>query len=247
MSVKTFPLQLQLIHNTGIRVLHHSWSLIEPGNLTMTTNAGGGDVRYLIVKIPQHGFVEVADSAGQWWISSTFNQSQLDTGRVRYRHSKAGRPTADMLKFKVTRFLTRLGLRHVEDVHQKHLVRAKGKRRNHESVARSHTNYWEDPVPPTSHPNSSKKAISPTLQRKEEKSLRSTAKRSMVFDRTRLESEFCRVLQSFVEFSSPQASDWSDCLEFADNGSQWRNAPPPRRPPFFLSTGPKPTPCPPLD
>lgn len=104
LHVDAFHIQLRQVVNTGLRVLHGSHELITNANLSFSTNAPSQklDIQYKIVNIPRRGFVEVQQSNGDWQVTETFNQSQIDRGAIRFRHVRENRPTDDLFKFTAT-------------------------------------------------------------------------------------------------------------------------------------------------
>lgn len=139
LRVEAFPIQTRMVENTGLSVLHRSWATISPSNLTFASNldgVSGGDsldVHYTIVEIAQHGFVEIEDGSGRYYISSGFNQSDVNAGRVRYRHAKDDRPVSDSFRFQVSRLIL---FSHRIAFHSACAVRLPGERRKHQLVDR---------------------------------------------------------------------------------------------------------------
>ncbi|CAH4038660.1 chondroitin sulfate proteoglycan 4 isoform X1 [Pieris brassicae] len=104
LRISIVPLQVRLINNTGLQLVHNSYAIISADNLTFTTNADETNVpvRYDIVKPPQFGVVErlrVLD--GTWQTVDSFTSEMVMFGRVRYMHL-LGSPTHDEFKFKAS-------------------------------------------------------------------------------------------------------------------------------------------------
>ncbi|CAG4984167.1 unnamed protein product [Parnassius apollo] len=104
LRISIVPLQVRLVNNTGLQLVHNSYALISADNLTFTTNAeeSNPQVRYDIVKPPQFGVVErlrVLD--GTWQTVDSFTSEMINFGRVRYMHL-LGNPSHDEFKFKAS-------------------------------------------------------------------------------------------------------------------------------------------------
>ncbi|XP_041986792.1 chondroitin sulfate proteoglycan 4 [Aricia agestis] len=104
LRISVVPLQVRLVNNTGLVLVHNSYAIINSDNLTFTTNADETNVqvKYDIVKPPQFGVVErlrVLD--GTWQTVDSFTSEMIAFGRVRYMHL-LGNPTHDEFKFKAS-------------------------------------------------------------------------------------------------------------------------------------------------
>ncbi|XP_039764117.1 chondroitin sulfate proteoglycan 4 [Pararge aegeria] len=104
LRISVVPLQVRLVNNTGLFLVHNSYALITSENLTFATNADETNVhvKYDIVKPPQFGVVErlrVLD--GTWQTVDSFTSEMVNFNRVRYMHI-LGNPTHDELKFKAS-------------------------------------------------------------------------------------------------------------------------------------------------
>ncbi|GBP77460.1 Chondroitin sulfate proteoglycan 4 [Eumeta japonica] len=89
LRISIVPLQVRLVNNTGLQIVHNSYAIITADNLTFTTNADDGniEVRYDIVKPPQFGVVErLRVSDGTWQTVDSFTNEMVAFGRVRYIH-----------------------------------------------------------------------------------------------------------------------------------------------------------------
>ncbi|XP_063891463.1 chondroitin sulfate proteoglycan 4 isoform X2 [Helicoverpa armigera] len=104
LRISVVPLQVRLVNNTGLQLVHNSYAIISADNLTFTTNADETNVqvKYDIVKPPQFGVVErlrVLD--GTWQTVDSFTSEMVTFGRVRYMHL-LGNPSHDEFKFKAS-------------------------------------------------------------------------------------------------------------------------------------------------
>ncbi|XP_068618390.1 chondroitin sulfate proteoglycan 4 [Battus philenor] len=104
LRVSIVPLQVRLVNNTGLQLVHNSYAKISADNLTFATNAeeNNAQIRYDIVKPPQFGVVErlrVLD--GTWQTVDSFTSEMINFGRVRYMHL-LGNPSHDEFKFKAS-------------------------------------------------------------------------------------------------------------------------------------------------
>ncbi|XP_049885189.1 chondroitin sulfate proteoglycan 4 [Pectinophora gossypiella] len=104
LRISVVPLQVRLVNNTGLQLVHNSYAIISADNLTFTTNADETNVqvKYDIVKPPQFGVVErlrVLD--GTWQTVDSFTTEMVNFGRVRYMHL-LGSPSHDEFKFKAS-------------------------------------------------------------------------------------------------------------------------------------------------
>ncbi|CAH2036007.1 unnamed protein product, partial [Iphiclides podalirius] len=104
LRVSIVPLQVRLVNNTGLQLVHNSYAIMSADNLTFATNAdeSNAHVRYDIVKPPQFGVVErlrVLD--GTWQTVDSFTSDMVNFGRVRYMHL-LGNPAHDEFKFKAS-------------------------------------------------------------------------------------------------------------------------------------------------
>lgn len=104
LRISIVPLQVRLINNTGLQLVHNTFAIITADNLTFATNADDNnvEVKYDIVKPPQFGVVErlrVLD--GTWQTVDSFSSEMIRFGRVRYMHL-LGNPSHDEFKFKAS-------------------------------------------------------------------------------------------------------------------------------------------------
>lgn len=101
LPVSVLPLQLRMINNTGLVLVHKSFALITPWNLSFVSNSDDDniDVRYNITKQPQFGNIQrlrVVDSS--WINADSFTSNQIFLGQVRYMHNNDF-PVHDDFKF----------------------------------------------------------------------------------------------------------------------------------------------------
>lgn len=90
LPVSILPLQLRMINNTGLVLVHKSSALITPWNLSFVSNSDDDniDVRYNITKQPQFGKVQRLRAVDSSWINvDSFTSNQILLGQVRYIHN----------------------------------------------------------------------------------------------------------------------------------------------------------------
>lgn len=100
--VSVHPLQLRMINNTGLIIIHKSFTLITPSNLSFTTNSEDENVeiRYNIVRQPHHGSIQKLRAVDSSWISvESFTSTQLSSNQLRYHHTSQEFPPFDDFKF----------------------------------------------------------------------------------------------------------------------------------------------------
>lgn len=101
LRVSTYPLSIKLKHNTGLVVVHHSFSYLTPFNLSFATNAEDSrvEIRYTMVKVPIYGIIQRQRDPNQpWTTTKTFTSRELEDQLVRYLHN-VGSPLRDNFKF----------------------------------------------------------------------------------------------------------------------------------------------------
>ncbi|KAJ2954210.1 hypothetical protein O0L34_g2449 [Tuta absoluta] len=104
LRISVVPLQVRLVNNTGLQLVHNSFAIISADNLTFATNADDTSmqVKYDIVKPPQFGVVErLRLLDGTWQTVDAFTSEMVNFGRVRYMHL-LGNPSHDEFKFKAS-------------------------------------------------------------------------------------------------------------------------------------------------
>lgn len=105
LHVSVQPLQLRMMNNTGLVMIHKSPSLITPWNLSFSTNSDdeNHDIRFDIVRQPHHGAIQKLRSVDSSWISvESFTSNQLQLGQIRYLHTSSEFPQFDEFKFTAT-------------------------------------------------------------------------------------------------------------------------------------------------
>lgn len=82
----SFQVDFRQIANEGLNVFHNGYETITSANLEFSSNARNqsADVTYRVVRSPKHGRIEYEDELGDWHPTRTFNQSQIDEGKIRY-------------------------------------------------------------------------------------------------------------------------------------------------------------------
>ncbi|XP_071054832.1 chondroitin sulfate proteoglycan 4 isoform X2 [Onthophagus taurus] len=103
LRVITFPQYWRLQNNTGLILLHESFGLLTPYNLSFVSNVPNTteNAEYTIVQSPQFGEIEVEKNGGIWEISRVFNSEDLRQHRVRYRHMNS-LPDFDEFQFQTS-------------------------------------------------------------------------------------------------------------------------------------------------
>ncbi|KAG7201656.1 hypothetical protein KM043_004386 [Ampulex compressa] len=104
LRVSAYPLQIKLMHNTGLVVVHRSFSYLTPANLSFATNSDDGtiDIRYNIVSMPHYGVLQrLKDVSGAWMNVDHFTSHDVESHTVRYLHN-IGSPNHDEFKFRAS-------------------------------------------------------------------------------------------------------------------------------------------------
>lgn len=104
LRVSAYPLQIKLTHNTGLVVVHRSFSYVTPANLSFATNSDDNtiDIRYDVVSPPQHGVLQrLRDVTGTWTNVDHFSSRDVESHIVRYLHN-VGSPNQDDFKFQAS-------------------------------------------------------------------------------------------------------------------------------------------------
>jgi len=104
LRVSAYPLQIKLTHNTGLVVVHRSFSYLTPGNLSFATNSDDStiDIRYDVVSPPQYGALQkLKDVSGSWANVDHFSSRDMELHTVRYLHN-VGSPNQDEFKFQAS-------------------------------------------------------------------------------------------------------------------------------------------------
>lgn len=104
LPVSVLPLQLRMINNTGLVLIHKSSALITPSNLSFVSNSEDDniDVKFTIVKQPQFGNIQKLRAVDSSWINvDSFTSNQINLDQVRYIHN-IDFPVHDDFKFTVS-------------------------------------------------------------------------------------------------------------------------------------------------
>ncbi|XP_011875001.1 PREDICTED: chondroitin sulfate proteoglycan 4-like [Vollenhovia emeryi] len=104
LRVSAYPLQIKLTHNTGLIVVHRSYSYLTPANLSFATNSDDNtiDIRYDVVSPPQFGVLQkLKDISGSWANVGHFTSRDVELHAVRYLHN-VGSPNQDEFKFQAS-------------------------------------------------------------------------------------------------------------------------------------------------
>lgn len=116
--VSVTPQVWRLDRNTGLQLLHQTFQVITPYNLSYISNVPNSDytVLFKIVKKPIYGDVEVdrspniwepTNSLNMWEATDVFSSTSLKQHRVRYRHY-IGEPQFDEFQFRTALNKTQL-------------------------------------------------------------------------------------------------------------------------------------------
>ncbi|XP_071579797.1 chondroitin sulfate proteoglycan 4 [Temnothorax nylanderi] len=104
LRVSAYPLQIKLTHNTGLIVVHRSFSYLTPANLSFATNSDDNtiDIRYDVVSPPQFGVLQkLKDVSSSWANVDHFTSRDVELHTVRYLHN-VGSPNQDEFKFQAS-------------------------------------------------------------------------------------------------------------------------------------------------
>lgn len=104
LRVSAYPLQIKLQHNTGLVVVHRSFSHVTPANLSFITNSDDTsiEIRYDVVTPAQYGTVQkLKDVSGSWSNVDHFTSKDVELDWVRYLHN-VGSPSQDEFKFQAS-------------------------------------------------------------------------------------------------------------------------------------------------
>lgn len=104
LRVAAHPLEIKLTHNTGLVVVHRSFSYLTPANLSFTTNSDDNtiDIRYTVVSPPQFGAIQTQKDASSGWVNvDHFTSKDIESHTVRYLHNE-GSPNQDEFRFQAS-------------------------------------------------------------------------------------------------------------------------------------------------
>lgn len=110
MVVNVVPLELRMINNTGLNLVHQNSAILTHFNLSFTANAENHNlmVKYKIIHPPEYGAIQkmrIVDS--NWSAVSSFTSEQLLLGQIRYTHLY-GTPSQDEFKVNVPKLYSNL-------------------------------------------------------------------------------------------------------------------------------------------
>ncbi|XP_017754048.1 PREDICTED: LOW QUALITY PROTEIN: chondroitin sulfate proteoglycan 4 [Eufriesea mexicana] len=104
LRVAAHPLEIKLMHNTGLVVVHRSYSYLTPANLSFVTNSDDNtiDIRYDIVSQPQFGTIQkLKDVSSSWMSVDHFTSKEVELHAIRYLHNEDS-PNQDEFKFQAS-------------------------------------------------------------------------------------------------------------------------------------------------
>ncbi|XP_050584236.1 chondroitin sulfate proteoglycan 4 isoform X1 [Bombus affinis] len=104
LRVAAHPLEIKLMQNTGLVVVHRSYSYLTSANLSFVTNSDDNtiDIRYDIVSQPQFGTIQkLKDVSSSWMNVDRFTSRDIELHTIRYLHNE-GSPNQDEFKFQAS-------------------------------------------------------------------------------------------------------------------------------------------------
>ncbi|KAF2353074.1 hypothetical protein FHG87_016171 [Trinorchestia longiramus] len=103
LRISTYDLQVYLVNNTGLNIVHGTSSTIIPTNLSCSSNIEGQKVRllYLLTRQPEFGVVQTLNNDEKWEEATEFTEDQIHKHQVRYVHLQ-GKPKVDSFHFKIS-------------------------------------------------------------------------------------------------------------------------------------------------
>ncbi|KAL6266369.1 hypothetical protein P5V15_003224 [Pogonomyrmex californicus] len=108
LRVSAYPLQIKLTHNTGLIVVHRSFSYLTTANLSFATNSDDNtiDIRYDIVSPPQFGALQkLKDVSGSWTNVDHFTSRDVELHTVhefKFQASVREVKTQQTYEFRIT-------------------------------------------------------------------------------------------------------------------------------------------------
>ncbi|XP_053673462.1 chondroitin sulfate proteoglycan 4 [Anopheles nili] len=102
--ISVLPLQLRMINNTGLVLIHKSAATITPYNLSFVPNAEeeNVDMKFDVVQSPLYGNLQKLRTVDSSWVNvDSFTSSQVMLGQIRYLHV-TDFPQHDEFKFTVS-------------------------------------------------------------------------------------------------------------------------------------------------
>ncbi|XP_022711334.1 chondroitin sulfate proteoglycan 4-like [Varroa jacobsoni] len=106
-DVRTFPLDITSVNNTGVKVSHATPTIMTNQMLAFVTNAPeqGLDIRFDIATAPKYGTIQRLKSNSVWTNTTHFSQRQLTRHKVRFvptPQAAIDKPVEDALVFTVS-------------------------------------------------------------------------------------------------------------------------------------------------
>lgn len=103
LRVSAFDLKVSVEANTGLIVVHRSYSYLTAANLSFTSNADEKniEIQLEIVDPPQYGVIQRLKDSGVWEDVRYFSNRDVELHAVRYLHN-LGSPSHDHFKFNVS-------------------------------------------------------------------------------------------------------------------------------------------------
>ncbi|CAI5440018.1 unnamed protein product [Caenorhabditis angaria] len=88
LETQSTKVDVKLVANTGVRLLHHSSVVITARNLSFEASIKDMTVSYRIVDLPDTGIVECVDpNSDEFTMCTMFTQIQISEEQVRFRHT----------------------------------------------------------------------------------------------------------------------------------------------------------------
>ncbi|XP_034935285.1 chondroitin sulfate proteoglycan 4 [Chelonus insularis] len=104
LRISAYPLQIKLKHNTGLVVVHQSFSYLTSANLSFATNSDDTSIEilYSIIVPPQYGVIQrLKEPTSYWSNANNFTNKEIELGFIRYLHT-TGSPSQDVFKFQAS-------------------------------------------------------------------------------------------------------------------------------------------------
>lgn len=104
LRIATYELNVFLMNNTGLNLVHGTSSPILRNNLSCTTNHPEQmvNVVYLITRQPVFGRIECLGNDGKWHGVRQFTESQIQNQKIRYTHLKSNEEIMDDFTFRIS-------------------------------------------------------------------------------------------------------------------------------------------------
>ena len=100
LKISTYELDIFLVNNSGLNIVHGTSSLILPNNLSCSSNSERRrtEIKYLVTLQPRYGRIELLRNDGKWHSVRQFTESQIRKHKIRYIHMR-GIPQTDKFQF----------------------------------------------------------------------------------------------------------------------------------------------------